>query len=215
MIEAFASVVERPTSKDPFAKYLGSFHIIPRGFLAARPFISTQETAVRCSHVRDKLSAWIDGELAPSVARAVQSHLRTCNNCRRAGVCLCKLATVIGTINAPPAPNNLTATILSRVAAPVTAGRIRATPVRRLARWRRVFVNMRVAATVALVVGVSTGALVGQVVAPRIADPPAVESRHPQELAAGDGLDYFDSSQGASLASSYLALVSTEISTGE
>jgi hypothetical protein len=74
---------------------------------------------------------------------------------------------------------------------------------------------MRIAAAVALVIGLSAGALVGRIAAVNAADRAAIPTHHSAGTAALDNLDYFDGSQEDSLAHSYLALVSMGNSTGE
>lgn len=46
-----------------------------------------------CSEVLDKLSSYMDGELAPETMAAVEAHLGACDNCLRFGGSFQKMLT--------------------------------------------------------------------------------------------------------------------------
>src|SRR5205823_6361241 len=135
------------------------------------------------SQVRDKLSAFVDGETSPPMTQAIERHLRQCESCRCACGRLREVASIFAVTGIPPVPDNLARTILNRVADQMVPDRIGASPARRIAAWRGLAVNMRVAAAVALVVGLSAGAFAGRQIAGKTTGRVAAQS-HPRGLAA-------------------------------
>jgi anti-sigma factor RsiW len=57
-----------------------------------------------CLEVQDKLSAWLDGELAPGVMTQVERHLEGCAGCRRELALLTALDQALGSLTAPLPP---------------------------------------------------------------------------------------------------------------
>jgi anti-sigma factor (TIGR02949 family) len=70
-----------------------------------------------CLEVRDRLSAWLDGELAPEARTRLDRHLERCADCRRE---LAQLAVLDEALGALPltAPAGLPERVLSRLRRP-------------------------------------------------------------------------------------------------
>jgi anti-sigma factor RsiW len=71
----------------------------------------------RCDQTREKLSAWLDGELAAGARHAVAAHLKTCADCRRELGLLTALDEALGRLPAP-APPQVADRVLARLAQP-------------------------------------------------------------------------------------------------
>lgn len=54
-----------------------------------------------CLEVQDRLSAWLDGELAPEVMTQVERHLEGCAGCRQELALLTALDQALGDLTAP------------------------------------------------------------------------------------------------------------------
>ena len=64
--------------------------------------------------VRERLSAWLDGELAPEERLEVAAHLEVCEKCRRELAALERLDAALGSLDAPT-PARLAARVLDRL----------------------------------------------------------------------------------------------------
>ncbi|MEW6660106.1 MAG: zf-HC2 domain-containing protein [Thermodesulfobacteriota bacterium] len=64
--------------------------------------------------VRERLSAWLDGELTPEERGEVAAHLEGCEECRRELALLQRLDAALGSLEAP-APAGLSARVLERL----------------------------------------------------------------------------------------------------
>ena len=78
---------------------------------------------MRCRRVRDKLSAFIDGEVQSNVVDAINDHLQQCSECRDACARLQKLEIWLDESTVPPVPRGLTERIVA------SAGRDVASPI--------------------------------------------------------------------------------------
>ncbi len=67
-----------------------------------------------CEQVRERLSAWLDGELAPDARGEVAAHLKDCGECRRELALLARLDSTLGILEAP-VPAGLTERVLDRL----------------------------------------------------------------------------------------------------
>jgi anti-sigma factor RsiW len=72
---------------------------------------------MNCLEVRDSLSAWLDGELAPEVRALVDRHLQGCAGCRRELAQLEALEEALGALPVM-APAGLPDQVLSRLRRP-------------------------------------------------------------------------------------------------
>lgn len=67
-----------------------------------------------CEQVRERLSAWLDGELAPEERGRVAAHLADCGECRGELALLARLDGALGSLEAS-APPGLTERVLDRL----------------------------------------------------------------------------------------------------
>ena len=67
-----------------------------------------------CNEVQERLSAWLDGELALEERREMAAHLEVCADCRRELALLERLDAVLGSLEAP-APARLAEGVLERL----------------------------------------------------------------------------------------------------
>jgi anti-sigma factor RsiW len=81
------------------------------GFLEGRG-----EVKMACREVQDKLSAWLDRELAPEAHDAVAAHLEGCAGCRRELARLRALEAALGELHAPE-PTRVAEKVLDRLQA--------------------------------------------------------------------------------------------------
>jgi anti-sigma factor RsiW len=70
-----------------------------------------------CLEVQDKLSAWLDAELAPEVMLQVERHLESCTDCRRELALLTALDQALGSLTVP-VPAGLPEKVQARLAQP-------------------------------------------------------------------------------------------------
>jgi anti-sigma factor RsiW len=92
----------------------------------------------RCDLIKEKLSAWLDGELEAGKHRTVAEHLEICAGCRRELALLASLNDALGRLQAPATPQ-----VAQRVLAHVSRPR------------RRWWQNLALAAS--LVMGLTLG----------------------------------------------------------
>lgn len=76
---------------------------------------------MNCPKVRDHLSAWLDGELAPEVRSLLDRHLEACAGCRRELAQLEALEQALASLTAP-APPGLPEMVLARLQRPRRRG---------------------------------------------------------------------------------------------
>lgn len=67
-----------------------------------------------CEQIRERLSAWLDGELTAEESRQVAAHLEVCADCSRELSLLERLDAALGTL-AAPVPNRLPERVLDRL----------------------------------------------------------------------------------------------------
>jgi anti-sigma factor RsiW len=108
-----------------------------------------------CKQVRNKLTAYLDGELAPLLSRGIHDHLEGCPACRREVERLEAVWGLLDGARVPSPPDGLPEAIMKGIvsgeAGPVTrAGRARILP------W-----PMAVAAAAAAAAGIVIGFLIG------------------------------------------------------
>ena len=96
-----------------------------------------------CPEIQDRLSAYLDGELAPEVRLQVAEHIQTCAACRAELSLLERLEEALGALKAP-VPIDLTDLVLARLKPP------------RRPWWQ----NLAMAAS--LVIGILLGGTVGR-----------------------------------------------------
>jgi hypothetical protein len=70
---------------------------------------------MRCAWVRRRLSAWIDGDLAPATTRVVSAHLRGCQGCRRRVDELRDVSRLLGDLPRLEAPESVAQEVLTHL----------------------------------------------------------------------------------------------------
>ncbi|MGO9395499.1 MAG: anti-sigma factor family protein [Desulfobaccales bacterium] len=74
--------------------------------------------APKCPEVQDRLSAWLDGELAPEVAAGVARHVESCARCRRELAELEALEQALGSLPEAALPPGLPEKVRARLPRP-------------------------------------------------------------------------------------------------
>jgi anti-sigma factor RsiW len=164
-------------------------------------FYWTEECrTVHCERVRERLSAYLDGELPPEGLRGVEDHLRTCLDCRRAHSRLIRLGALLAEVDLP-VPAGFAERVLAAAQKP-SAQPATTRPVR---VFRRLATQAAGAALVAasLLIGVFLGRNLASVSTPSQVSPPT-----PPDPLALYHLDSFGGVPQGSLPQSYLALAS-------
>lgn len=69
---------------------------------------------IACEQIRERLSAWLDGELTAAESRQVAAHLEVCADCSRELSLLESLDAALGTL-AAPVPARLPERVLDRL----------------------------------------------------------------------------------------------------
>jgi anti-sigma factor RsiW len=160
-----------------------------------------------CEKVRLKIDAYLSGTLSPRDRFSIEEHLKACDGCQRTVESTRRLVILGQTSPAPPVPEGF-APRLQMLARQRIAHPTLATPNWSLAAWlRTVSIPMRAAAAVVLVIGLTTGVLMGRNTWQAPTTPPAPTIAHPDPLAQYN-VDYLTEAPDGSLAQSYLALVS-------
>ena len=72
---------------------------------------------MECQAVQERLSAWLDGELAEAVGAAVEAHLERCEACRREWLKLAALDAALSNLTAP-VPTGLAEKVVAKVRRP-------------------------------------------------------------------------------------------------
>lgn len=74
------------------------------------------EMKMACPEVKERLSAWLDGELAPEERGFIEAHLQGCAGCRREAAQLEALDSALGEL-ATPVPPRVAEKVLARLQA--------------------------------------------------------------------------------------------------
>ena len=163
---------------------------------------------MRCSKVRDNLNAFLDAELPAELGDEMATHLQCCPSCRQLSTRLRQLGAIIQAAQAPALPDGFAGRVLSQARqrgwSPPPARRASFPLIR---RWKSIPLMQRAAAAAVLVIGLSTGVLMGwqtgsqqsargRDAAPALDDPVVVFN-----------LDYLGGDPDGSLPQAYLMLV--------
>lgn len=153
-----------------------------------------------CLKYRNRLGAYLDGELSPRRSWDVSAHVARCKACRVALEELRSLAPVMHALEAPPAPADLADQVMVR--ARTRAVRSHVEPVTRnpLEWWKMASAPLRTAACTAVLLAFFLGVGLGQSVFVfgnnQITMAKAAESI--------EGFEWFSPTPPASLGSTYL-----------
>lgn|GEM_PF-754328 len=171
---------------------------------------------MRCAKVRDSLNAFVDAELPAELSEEMATHLQCCQSCRQLWTRLRQLGAIIQAAPVPLLPDGFAGRVLSqarqRVVSPPPARRA-SFPL--VVRWQSIPLIQRAAAAAVLVIGLSSGVLMGwqtgstqsatgRDTAPAFDDPVVVFN-----------LDYLGGDPNGSLPQAYLMLVSDSNRPGE
>jgi anti-sigma factor RsiW len=170
---------------------------------------------MRCAEARDKLGAFVDGELHSPLADALTGHLQHCADCRRACARLEKLASLLEATAVPAVPQALAKVVVERTFEQNASRQRPAFPVRLLGPWRALSTPVRIAAAVVLVVGLSAGAAMGRFVGQTTVARFAKNLPSSEDPVAVYNLEYLGGTQEGSIAQAYLTLVSAGNPSGE
>ena len=98
-----------------------------------------------CEHVREQLTAYLDGDLDPDRGTVVRGHLRTCEACRKVSEQEVVLRDGLRALPTVDPPNHLWANIQAQLAAVEVAESKRPAWKRALARWTPVLPRFAIA----------------------------------------------------------------------
>ena len=159
-----------------------------------------------CLRYRNRLGAYLDGELSPRRSKTVSAHVARCKACRVALEELRRLVPVMHALEAPPVPAGLADHVMA--CARTRAVRSHEGPVTwsPLEWWRMVSGPLRLAACVTVLLAFFFGLALGR---------GAFVSGNNQATVAGaastEGFEWFSQTPPASLGSTYLMLASNDV----
>lgn len=109
---------------------------------------------MRCERVREKLSAFVDGELSENEHRGIASHLESCESCFREYEELKKLEVLLSNLERVDAPSYLWERIVGRISSQ-----------ERVSSWEKLIHRLVYAPVgVAILIGLLIGNHLGQTV---------------------------------------------------
>jgi anti-sigma factor RsiW len=156
---------------------------------------------MRCSQVKRRLSAFLDGELPESKRRLVSEHLRVCESCRLESEELMCVAELLHPLEELEVPPDFAAAVRERA-----LQRDRTVPGSSFLE-RMKHVTVPAAATAAICLSVLGGTVLGRAIYQLRADR---TSREETELVTFLGAGSFVNVSSGSLVSAYNGLLSTE-----
>lgn len=107
-----------------------------------------------CAKIRNRLEAWVDGELSVSEAEGITRHLETCPTCRRSAASLRRLASALDHLPPMTAPVTLSRRTLRAFRAGIERPGM-------AEWWRDLSLAMRSAVCGAALAGLLCGAVLG------------------------------------------------------
>ena len=115
---------------------------------------------MRCVTIQDRLDAYSTGELSARAAERIEKHLASCAECRSALARLRGLTSLLRSVPPPPALAHLAERIQAQALQQLQTkpGTVAWHPIR---WWMAAPVPMRLAAVVALAIGIALGAAMG------------------------------------------------------
>ena len=162
---------------------------------------------MRCKMMREKLDAYLTGELPRRVQEKLETHLESCQDCQNALIGVRRLAAVLDGTPAPPVPKGFAGRVMARARSRVGQRKpFWATVELPFRWWMESAFPLRVGTATVLVLGLTVGLLMGWDTARgRAACGPAPEDA---DLFAVYNVDYLEEAPSGSLAEAYLALAS-------
>jgi len=154
-----------------------------------------------CRHIRKKLSAYQDGEVEPAEKEAIEDHLRTCDACRKQHAALLQTYRMLRNLPEIESTPGFSRRILAKATQ------------RKEPEWIRVLggIFRLLPAPAALVtvaiVGLLTGALLGNYLTARESDtPPTFSASYTDKALTLASVQVFDATPPGSFAGGYLRL---------
>jgi anti-sigma factor (TIGR02949 family) len=167
------------------------------------------ETKVRCRKTRQRLSAYLDGEIPRELRKRIADHLESCPECRQAADRLQKLGPILQGIPVPTIPERLSERVL--ILAKKRLERRRPTQAWlwfTFRWWTSENAGMRAAAAVVLFTGLAAGAFLGWNTWQGSADTLVSPSTRNVDVEAFYNLDMLGSTPAGSIEQAYLTTIS-------
>ena len=158
-----------------------------------------------CLRYRNRLGAYLDGELSPRRHKAVAAHLARCKTCRVALKDLHRLASVMHGLEVSPVPAELADQVLARARTRAVRSHWEPVTWTPLEWWRMASAPLRAAACTAVLVAFFLGVGLGRGV--------FVFGDNQTTMAEAksiEGFEWFSPAPPASLGSPYLLLASND-----
>lgn len=159
-----------------------------------------------CLKYRNRLGAYLDGEVSPRLSKAVAAHVTRCEACRVALEELRGVAPVMHTLDVPPIPAGLADKVMERARTISVRSHERPVAWSPLKWWRMGSAPLRLAACATILLAFCLGVALGRgafVYEENKTPVPGVASM--------DGFEWFSQTPPASLGSTYLMLASNDV----
>ena len=154
---------------------------------------------MNCRQAQRRLNAYLDGELPAEMRRTLEAHIEGCSACARELAAHQEMRRLLDEPPAAMVPTGFARSVRERASRQVVAARGHAMP----QPWRVSPIPVRVAAMLALGVGLLLGGLMGNSAAVVRASEQTVRTK---ELQEGLSLDLLSAVTPSSLAEAYLEL---------
>ena len=159
-----------------------------------------------CLRYRNRLGAYLDGELSPRRSKTVSAHVARCKACRVALEDLRRLAPVMHALEVPPVPTGLADHVMARARTRTVRSHEGPVTWSPLEWWRMVSAPLRLTACATVLLAFFLGLTLGR---------GAFLSGNNQATAAGaasmEGFEWFSQTPPASLGSTYLIPASKDM----
>ena len=163
-----------------------------------------------CLRYRNRLGAYLDGELSQRRRKAVAAHVARCKTCRVALEDLRRLAPVMHALEVPPVPAGLAGHVMTRARRRAVRSHMEPVIWNPLEWWKMASAPLRVAACTAVLLAFFLGVALGQGV--------FVFGNNQTTVAEAaesiEGFEWFSPTPPASLGSTYLMLASNDAGDG-
>lgn len=159
-----------------------------------------------CLRYRNRLGAYLDGELSPRRRKAAAAHLARCKACRVALTDLRRLAPVMHGLQVPPVPADLADQVMARARTRAARSNVEPITWNPLEWWRMTSAPLRVAACTAVLLAFFLGVALGQ----NIFVFGSNQTTMAESVESIEGFEWFSPTPPASLGSTYLMLASTD-----
>jgi len=164
---------------------------------------------VNCRKIRQKLNAYVDGELPSKEREYVRTHLKECTPCAQAFGRLQKLGLTLKEVSIPKVPEDLTLKVLAQAQGRLS-GSLRESFLNRLWPnwWAAEAPVMRAAAALMLIMGLAIGSALGWHINKRSKNLTSFRSAYDMGLEAYYNLDFLGGTPLGSIEQVCLTIVS-------